>query len=159
MKRIILTGVGLALAIATQAGAETYLARCKMGECIYYDQTSRSFLRKGSGAVPGDLVEVNLRLAVSDREDSKPVDLDWQTQDPVQFFCSKKRPAFRTIEGGYQSLDLSQTFGATEMIQTMYLHACHPGVALSHSLAATFHTLGYGKTSMGDFADFGALTR
>lgn len=48
-------------ALATPGAAEVYLARCKMGECIHYEQRGRRIETQGSAAVPGELVKVMLR--------------------------------------------------------------------------------------------------
>ena len=58
--------LALALAaLASPVAAETYLGRCKMGECLHYDQSDRRVEGQGSARVPGDLVRVTLRQAVS----------------------------------------------------------------------------------------------
>ena len=59
------------------AEAEPYVARCQMGECLHYDQTSRQVVGQGSAAVPGHLVLVSLRGAVSGDPGTPPSSLAW----------------------------------------------------------------------------------
>ena len=59
------------LALSGPATAEVYLARCKMGECIHYEQSGRRVEAQGSAKVPGELVRVRLREA--------PGRLGWST--------------------------------------------------------------------------------
>ena len=85
--------LGLALAaLASPVAAETYLGRCKMGECLHYDQSDRRVEGQGSARVPGDLVRVTLRQAVSARPDTPPARLQFDAPSEVRFFCSTARP-------------------------------------------------------------------
>ena len=152
----------LALALAAMASpvaAETYLGRCKMGECLHYDQSGRRVEGQGSARVPGQLVRVTLREAVSDRPDTPKRRLKFDAPSEVRFFCSTARPAFGLKGGGYQGLNLGQIFGATELVANMYLRACHPGVDPGRGIEATLQGLGYRPTPDGIFASFDALIR
>ena len=101
--------LGLALAaLASPVAAETYLGRCKMGECLHYDQSGRRVEGQGSARVPGDLVRVTLRQAVSARPDTPKKRLQFDAPSEVRFFCSTARPAFGLKGGGYQGLNLGQ---------------------------------------------------
>lgn len=141
---------------AALAQAEPYLARCHMGECIHYDQTSRQVVGQGSAAVPGDLVMVILRQAVSDDPDTPASDLDWGEPSPVQVFCSGTRPAFMA-DGRYTALDLVTPAGATTLITTMYLRACHSDLGTFDDPFAAASDLGYRATETGSFPNFAAL--
>ena len=152
--------LGLALAaLASPVAAETYLGRCKMGECLHYDQSDRRVEGQGSARVPGDLVRVMLRQAVSDRPDTPKRRLKFEAPSEVRFFCSTARPAFGLKGGGYQGLNLCQISGATELVANMYLRACHPGVDPGRNIEATLQSLGYRPTPDGTFASFEALIR
>ena len=151
--------LGLALAaLASPVAAETYLGRCKMGECLHYDQSDRRVEGQGSSRVPGELVRVTLRQAVSDRPDTPKKRLQFEAPSEVRFFCSTARPAFG-LQGGYQGLNLGQISGATELVANMYLRACHPGVDPGQNIEATLQGPGYRQTSEGTFASFEALIR
>ena len=151
--------LGLALAaLASPVAAETYLGRCKMGECLHYDQSERRVEGQGSARVPGDLVRVTLRQAVSDRPDTPAARLQFDAPSEVRFFCSTARPAFG-LQGGYQGLNLGQIFGANELVANMYLRACHPGVDPGRNIEATLRGLGYLPTPDRTFASFDALIR
>ncbi len=143
---------------ATMAQAEPYLARCQMGECIHYDQTGRQVVGQGS-TVPGDLVLVTLREAVSADPDIPADSLDWGKPSPVQVFCSSTRPAFMLGNGSYTALDLVSPAGATTLITTMYLRACHPELGDFDDPFAAASRLGYRATQTGTFPDFAALIR
>ena len=152
--------LGLALAaLASPVAAETYLGRCKMGECLHYDQSDRRVEGQGSARVPGDLVRVTLRQAVSDRPDPPTARLQFDAPSEVRFFCSTARPAFGLQGGGYQGLNLGQISGATELVANMYLRACHPGVDPGRNIEATLRGLGYLPTPDRTFASFDALIR
>ena len=152
--------LGLALtALASPVAAETYLGRCKMGECLHYDQSGRRVEGQGSARVPGQLVRVTLRQAVSDRPDTPTARLQFDAPSEVRFFCSTARPAFGMQGGGYQGLNLGQISGATELVANMYLRACHPGVDPGRNIEATLQGLGYRPTPDGTFASFEALIR
>lgn len=138
--------------------AAPYLGRCQMGECILVDQVSRQVVSGGSAAVPGDLVMVSLRTAVSAAPAADPAILDWEAPAPVQFFCSETRPAFHAGDGSYQGLDLVTPVGATTLVTAMYLHACHPEAEISADPFAAAAALGYGVAGTEVFADFEALT-
>ena len=144
---------------ATFAQAEPYLARCQMGECIHYDQASRQVVGQGSAAVPGDLVLVTLREAVSGDPDTPAGGLDWGEPSPVQVFCSSTRPAFMAGDASYTALDLVTPAGATTLIATMYLRACHPDLGPIGDPFAAAARLGYRATETGSFPDFAALIR
>ena len=152
--------LALALAaLASPVAAETYLGRCKMGECLHYDQSGRRVEGQGSARVPGQLVRVTLREAVSDRPDTPKRRLKFEAPSEVRFFCSTARPAFGLKGGGYQGLNLGQISGATELVANMYLRACHPGVDPGRNIEATLQSLGYRPTPDGTFASFEALIR
>ena len=152
--------LGLALAaLASPVAAETYLGRCKMGECLHYDQSGRRVEGQGSARVPGQLVRVTLREAVSDRPDTPKRRLKFEAPSEVRFFCSTARPAFGLKGGGYQGLNLGHISGATELVANMYLRACHPGVDPGRNIEATLQSLGYRPTPDGTFASFEALIR
>ena len=153
--------LGLALAaLASPVAAESYLGRCKMGECLHYDQSERRVEGQGSARVPGDLVRVMLREAISDRSDTPKKRLQFDAPSEVRFFCSTARPAFGMQGGGgYQGLNLGQISGATELVANMYLRACHPGVDPGRNIEATLQGLGYRPTPDGTFASFDALIR
>ena len=153
--------LGLALAaLASPVAAETYLGRCKMGECLHYDQSDRRVEGQGSARVPGDLVRVMLREAISDRSDTPKKRLQFDAPSEVRFFCSTARPAFGMQGGGgYQGLNLGQIFGANELVANMYLRACHPGVDPGRNIEATLRGLGYLPTPDRTFASFDALIR
>ena len=152
--------LALALAaLASPVAAETYLGRCKMGECLHYDQSDRRVEGQGSSRVPGELVRVTLRQAVSDRPDTPKKRLQFDAPSEVRFFCSTARPAFGMQGGGYQGLNLGQISGATELVANMYLRACHPGVDPGRNIEATLQSLGYRPTPDGTFASFEALIR
>lgn len=147
------------LALPGPVLAEPYLGRCHMGECLHYDQVSRSVIGTGSAAVPGELVLVALRSAVSDRADADPATLAWEAHAPVQVFCAMNRPAYRLANGAYQGLDLVTPAGATTLVTAIYLHACHPGEEISGDPFAAARALGYAATPMEVHADLDALTR
>ena len=152
--------LGLALAaLVSPVAAETYLGRCKMGECLHYDQSDRRVEGQGSWRVPGELVRVTLRQAVSDRPDTPTARLQFDAPSEVRFFCSTARPAFGLQGGGYQGLNLGQISGATELVANMYLRACHPGVDPGRNIEATLQGIGYVPTPDGTFASFDALIR
>ena len=153
--------LGLALAaLARPVAAETYLGRCKMGECLHYDQSGRRVEGQGSARVPGQLVRVVLREAVSDRPDTPRKRLQFEAPSEVRFFCSTARPAFGLQGGGgYQGLNLGQIFGATELVANMYLRACHPGVAPGRSIEARLQGLGYRVMPERVYSSFAALIR
>lgn len=152
--------VGLALVIAgSPVAAETYLGRCKMGECLHYDQSGRRVEAQGSARVPGNLVQVTLREAVSDRPDTPRNRLQFAAPCEMRFFCSTARPAFGLQGGGYQGLNLGQIAGATELVANMYLRACHPGVDPGRRIEAKLKRLGYRPTPKRTFASFEALIR
>ena len=152
--------LGLALAaLASPVAAETYLGRCKMGECLHYDQSDRRVEGQGSSRVPGELVRVTVRQAVSDRPDTPKKRLQFDAPSEVRFFCSTARPAFGLQGGGYQGLNLGQISGATELVANMYLRACHPGVDPGRNIEATLQGIGYVPTPDGTFASFDALIR
>ena len=152
--------LGLALAaLASPVAAESYLGRCKMGECLHYDQSERRVEGQGSARVPGQLVRVTLRQAVSDRPDTPKRRLKFEAPSEVRFFCSTARPAFGLKGGGYQGLNLGQISGATELVANMYLRACHPGVDPGRNIEATLRGLGYVPTPDRTFASFEALIR
>ncbi|MGN7871918.1 hypothetical protein, partial [Paracoccus sp. 22332] len=114
MKPLILAA---ALALpAALAQAEPYLARCQMGECVHYDQTGRQVVGQGSATVPGELVLVTLRQAVSADPDIPGDSLAWGEPAPVQVFCSGTRPAFMAGDASYTALDLVTPAGATTLI-------------------------------------------
>ena len=152
--------LGLALAaLASPVAAETYLGRCKMGECLHYDQSDRRVEGQGSSRVPGELVRVTVRQAVSDRPDTPTARLQFDAPSEVRFFCSTARPAFGLQGGGYQGLNLGQISGATELVANMYLRACHPGVDPGRNIETTLQSLGYRPTPDETFASFNALIR
>ena len=152
--------LALALAaLASPVAAETYLGRCKMGECLHYDQSDRRVEGQGSSRVPGELVRVTVRQAVSDRPDTPTARLQFDAPSEVRFFCSTARPAFGLQGGGYQGLNLGQISGATELVANMYLRACHPGVDPGRNIEATLRGLGYLPTPDRTFASFDALIR
>ncbi len=163
MKTPLILAAALALpAVLVLPGpvrAEPYLGRCHMGECLHYNQVSRSVIGTGSAAVPGDLVLVALRSAVSDRADADPATLAWEAPAPVQVFCARDRPAYRLADGAYQGLDLVTPAGATTLVTAIYLHACHPGAEISDDPFAAARALGYAATPMVVHADLDALTR
>lgn len=148
-----------ALALPGAALAEPYLGRCQMGECLHYDQISREVVGIGNAAVPGELVTVSLRSAVSDSPDADPASLAWDAPAPVQLFCSTGRPAYRMGDGSYQGLDLVTPAGATTLVTTMYLHACHPEASIGADPFAAAADLSYAATAMAVYPDFDALTR
>lgn len=84
-----------ALLMPGALAAAPYLGRCHMGECMHVEQVSRHIVGESSVAVPGELVMVALRTAVSAAPETDPASLDWEAPAPVQFFCSQMRPAFR----------------------------------------------------------------
>lgn len=147
-----------ALLVPGALTAAPYLGRCQMGECIDVDQVSHQVVGEGSAVVPGDLVMVSLRTAVSSAPETDPATLDWEAPAPVQFFCSEARPAFRSGDGSYQGLDLVTSIGATSLVTAMYLHACHPEAEISADPFAAAAALGYGATGTEVFADFETLT-
>lgn len=157
MKPFILV-TALALT-ATMAQAEPYLARCQMGECIHYDQTDRQVVGQGSAAVSGELVLVTLRQAVSADPDTPADSLAWGEPSPVQVFCSPARPAFMSGDGRYTALDLVTPAGATTLITTMYLRACHPDLSPIDDPFDAAARLGYRATQTGSFQDFATLIR
>lgn len=144
---------------ATIAKAEPYLARCQMDECIHYDQTDRQVVGQGSATIPGELVLVTLREAVSADPDIPASGLAWGEPAPVQVFCSSTRPAFMSGDGRYTALDLVTPAGATTLITTMYLRACHPDLGTIDDPFAAAARLGYRATETGSFPDFAALIR
>lgn len=147
------------LALPGPVRPEPYLGRCHMGECLHYDQVSRSVIGTGSAAVPGELVLVALRSAVSDRVDADPATLAWKAPVPVQVFCAKNRPAYRMADGAYQGLDLVTPTGATTLVAAIYLHACHPRCGDLRRPLRYSACLGYAATPMMVHADLDALTR
>ena len=152
--------LGLALAaLASPVAAESYRGRGKMGECLHYDQSDRRVEGQGSSRVPGELVRVTLRQAVSDRPDTPTARLQFDAPSEVRFFCSTARPAFGLQGGGYQGLNLGQIAGATELVANMYLRACHPGADPGRNIEATLQGIGYVPTPDGTFASFEALIR
>ena len=87
--------LGLVLAaLASPVAAETYLGRRKMGECPHHDQSDRRVEGQGSAGVPGQLVRVTLREAVSDRPDTPKNRLQFEAPTEVRVFCSTARPAY-----------------------------------------------------------------
>lgn len=157
MKPLILAAALVLPAAAIQA--EPYLARCQMGECIHYDQIDRQVVGQGSAAVPGDLVMVTLRRAVSDSPDTPAARLEWEEPSPVQIFCSSARPAYMAHDGSYVALDLVSPVGATTMVTTMYLRACHPNLGAFDDPFAAAAQLGYRATGIGSFPVFATLIR
>ena len=152
--------LALALAaLATPVAAETYLGRCKMGECLHYDQSGRRVEGQGSARVPGQLVRVVLREAASDRPDTPRKRLQFDAPSEVRFFCSTARPAFGLPGGGYQGLNLGQIFGVNELVANMYLRACHPGVDPGRSIEARLQGLGYRVMPERVYPSFAALIR
>jgi hypothetical protein len=146
------------LASVAPAAAETYLARCQMGECVYYDQTERRVVDEGSTAVSGDLVEVTLRSAASESESASAADLVWGEPSKVRFFCSAARPAYQQADGTFVAWSLTEWAGATTMVTAMYVHACHPEaeVASGDPFGAAV-ALGYEATPGGTYPSFQAL--
>lgn len=130
-----------------------------MGECVFYDQVARVVVASGSDAVPGDLVMVALRTALSPDPDADTATLDWGGPLPAQVFCSTVRPALHMGDGSYQGLDLVTPAGATELATAMYLHACHPDADVSGDPFAVAADLGYAATPVDVAADFDALTQ
>lgn len=157
-KKLFVLGAAL-LALSGPATAEVYLARCKMGECIHYEQRGRRVEAQGSARVPGELVRVTLREAVSGSPDTRTADLQWGEPSEVRFFCSTVRPAFGLEGGGWQGLNLGQISGATELVANMYLRACHPGMDPGRDVGAALQGLGYHPTPDGTFASFDTLIR
>nr|WP_172684932.1 hypothetical protein [Paracoccus marcusii] len=146
------------LASAVPAAAETYLARCQMGECVYYDQTEHRIVGEGSTAVPGDVVEVTLRSAASESESASAANLVWGEPSEVRFFCSKARPAYQQADGTFVAWDLTEWAGATTMVTAMYVHACHPGVEIaSGDPFGAALALGYEATPGGTYPSLQAL--
>ncbi|MBK4217940.1 hypothetical protein JJJ17_18585 [Paracoccus caeni] len=158
MKLLALAAI-LSASTALPARADPYLARCQMGECIHYDQSDRQIVGQGSAAVPGDLVRVTLRSAVSGSPDTPMAELDWEEPSPVQFFCSTARPAFMNGDASYTALDLVTPVGATTMITTMYLRACHPELTTIDDPFSAASSLGYRATTTDRFETFAALIR
>lgn len=146
------------LASVVPAAAETYLARCQMGECVYYDQTERRIVDEGSFAVPGDLVSVTLRSAASESESASAADLAWGEPSDVRFFCSKARPAYQQADGTFVAWSLTEWAGTTTMVTAMYVHACHPETEIaSGDPFGTALALGYEATPGGTYQNFQAL--
>lgn len=146
------------VASVVPTAAETYLARCQMGECIYYDQTERRIVGEGSAAVSGDLVSVTLRSAASESETSSVADLVWGEPSDVRFFCSTTRPAFEQPDGTYLAWNLIEPAGVTTMVTAMYLNACHPEAQIeSEDPFGVAGALGYDATPRGTFQSFEAL--
>lgn len=146
------------LVSGVSAAAETYLARCQMEECVYYDQIDRRVVGDGSTAVLGDLVEVTLRSAASGSESASAADLVWGEPSKVRFFCSAARPAYQQADGTFVAWDLTEWAGATTMVTTMYVHACHPGVQIaSGDPFGAALALGYEATPGGTYPNFQAL--
>lgn len=139
--------------LAAPAMADTYLARCHMGECLFYDQQNRQVLDASPGR-PGTLVSITLRPGISDRPDGTIL---WQDPAPMRVFCSATRPAFEELPGQYYALNLMQTAGATQAVTALYLKACHPGTTLGDDLPAAAQALGYGLTPEGRYASYEAL--
>lgn len=108
--------------------------------------------------MPGDLVMVSLRTAVSAAPGTDPATLDWEAPAPMQFFCSEARPAFRSGDGSYKGLDLATPVGANTLVTAMYLHACHSEAETADDPFAEAAALGYGATGTEVIADFDALT-
>lgn len=156
MKHLMLAAL---LTLPAAAHADPYLRRCHMGECLHYDQVSRHIVGTGSAAVPGDLVMVSLRSAVSADPDADPAELDWSEPAPAQLFCSIPCPASRLPDGGYQGLDLVTPAGATTQVTAMYMRACHPETDIADDPFAAAAELGYGTTPTDVAPDFGAVTQ
>lgn len=156
MKHLFLAAILIA---PTTALSQTWLGRCQMGECVHDDQTSRQVVGEGSATVPGELVLVTLRSAISDRPDTPAGALTWEAPSPVQVFCSPARPAFRTGDGGYTTLDLVTPADATTMVTTMYLRACHPDTALTDHPFTDATRLGYRPYETGTYESFKALLK
>lgn len=143
-----------ALLLAPAAHAEKFVGRCKMGECIHYDLLKIRNIEHSTPPVYGTLIEADLMSAVSGSEDT--AGLDWDGPHQVQFFCSGVRPAVQMSDGSFAALDLVNFSGATEMVVTMYLQACHPG---SGAVAGGAEALNYEPTPEGTYASFQELVK
>ena len=108
---------------------------------------------------PGNLVLVTLREAVSSGPGTPASRLDWGEANSVQFFCSTARPAYMAGDGSYIALDLITPAGATTLVTTMYLRACHPDLGSIDDPFAAAARLGYRVTETGSFQNFDALIR
>lgn len=149
--------------LALPASAEVYLSRCKMEECVYYEQTNRQVVGEGSRVVPGKLVSVRLRAAaVYGEPQPAAAALEWDAPATIRFFCSPLRPAYEEGDGSgsYQVINLADPSGPREMVSVMYLHACHPEAARgSDDAGATLRQLGYGAAAERSYPSFQALIR
>lgn len=158
-----LLAAALLSALALPAAAEVYLSRCKMEECVYYDQTNRQVMGEGSRAVPGKLISVRLRAATAyGASQPTAAALEWDAPATLRFFCSPVRPAYEEGEGSgsFQVINLAEPWGPREMVSIMYLHACHPEAAgRSDDAGATLRQLGYGAASERSYPSFTALIR
>lgn len=156
-----LLALALLSATALPASAEVYLSRCKMEECVYYDQTNRKVVGEGSRAVPGKLVSVRLRSAATyGDENARPRKQDWDQPFTAHFFCSPVRPAFEHVEdGSYTVINLAEPAGATDMVTEMYMHACHPGIELNNPTWADYQKLGYRRAEERTYGSFSQLVR
>lgn len=158
-----LLAAALLSSFALPAAAEVYLSRCKMEECVYYDQTNRQMVGEGSTAVPGKLVSVRLRAAATYGAPQPPAAaLEWDAPATIRFFCSTARPAYEEGEGSgsFQVINLAEPSGPREMVSVMYLHACHPEAAReSNDTGATLRQLGYGAVAERSYPSFKALIR
>lgn len=140
-------------------------ARCHMDYCRWVDQSPAREIGQGSAAVPGRLVEVMQSFAESrhpggNYPDGPPKGLSWSRAQPVRYFCSTTRPAFRNDDGSWFVLPLPDVWGATEGVTITYLRACHPAATGKDPYAEPAR-LGYsaGKPAQDSYPDFDSLIR
>ena len=143
-------------------GPAVFAGRCHMDQCSWIDQSPARDIGRGSRTVPGRLVEVTERHAVTEHRggaypDSVPAGLDWSPGITVRYFCSTARPAIREPGGGWRVLPLPEVFGYSQAATQMYLHACHRGAGSTPY--ATPEQLGYrkGLPAVDSYPDFNAL--
>ncbi len=154
MKTVLLATIA-AIAIAPAAAqAEKFVGRCKMGECIHYDLLKIRDIESSKPPIYGTLIEADMMSAVSDSPDT--AGLEWDGPHQIQFFCSGVRPAIQVSDGSFAALDLVNISGATEMVVTMYLQACHPG---SGAAAGDAESLNYEQTPEGTYSSFDELVK
>lgn len=145
--------------------ADVFVGRCHMESCTWLSQSPAREVGQGSAAVPGRRVEATVLVAQTEHPDGSypetaPSGLAWSQPQSVQFFCSRKRPAFQAADGSWLVLPLPQVFGATKSVTRQYLRACHPdaGDGDPYEVPAS---LGYsvGVPPQDEYPDFEALIR
>ncbi|WP_145963362.1 hypothetical protein [Paracoccus mutanolyticus] len=145
------------LALSGPATAEVYLARCKMGECIHYEQSGRRVEAQGSAAVPGELVRAG--CARRCRPAPRPAPPSCNGGRPPRC-ASSAAPCGRPIAWRMRLPGPGPGPGlrGAREVSTMYLRACHPSIP-GGDIEAALQSLGYRPTPDRTYPSFEALIR